>query len=338
MEDKQIMVQRLDVIDFLKGFSIFTIVVMHLLQYRLGIDILDKALSFGGAGVHVFLLCSGFGLYLSHLKNNMPYPLFLRRRFFKVYVPYIIVVLISLLIPFYWTSQDKAMCLFSHVFLFKMFFEQYESSLGIQMWFVSTIIQFYLCWPLIARLFEKLYDRSIKLPIVAGCVISLIWTMIVIFLDKSELRIWNSFFLQYIWEFMLGMFLAKKYAENNNKLVIPSLPKLSIVAVVCLGMTAFAGIKGGYLKLLNDAPSLFSYLSIALILYKLKFVNGIFKFTNQFSYEWYLVHILIFSCTAHFMSLWNLDNNIFLVLICEFIFSYLGGYLYSLFFKKMRLK
>ena len=38
--------------------------------------------------------------------------------------------------------------------LFKMFVPELESSMGGQMWFVSTIIQFYLAWPLIVKLFN----------------------------------------------------------------------------------------------------------------------------------------------------------------------------------------
>ena len=38
--------------------------------------------------------------------------------------------------------------------LFKMFVPELESSIGGQMWFVSTIIQFYLAWPLIVKLFN----------------------------------------------------------------------------------------------------------------------------------------------------------------------------------------
>ena len=47
------MLQRLEVIDFLRGFSIFTIVLMHLLQSYPIPPFLMAASSFGGAGVHV---------------------------------------------------------------------------------------------------------------------------------------------------------------------------------------------------------------------------------------------------------------------------------------------
>ena len=45
--------KRISMIDYLRGISIFTIVVMHLCQSHT-VGALHKALSFGGAGVHVF--------------------------------------------------------------------------------------------------------------------------------------------------------------------------------------------------------------------------------------------------------------------------------------------
>ena len=81
------------IVDFLRGYSIFTIALMHLLAgYVTGV--LSKATAFGGAGVHVFILCSGFGLYLSYLKRPTSYRDFLKRRFGKVWVPYAIAVLL----------------------------------------------------------------------------------------------------------------------------------------------------------------------------------------------------------------------------------------------------
>ena len=81
------------IIDFLRGFSIFTIALMHLLAGSVT-GALSKAAAFGGAGVHVFILCSGFGLYLSYLKKPLRYTDFLKRRFIKVWIPYAIAVLL----------------------------------------------------------------------------------------------------------------------------------------------------------------------------------------------------------------------------------------------------
>ena len=85
--------KRIELVDYLRGVSIFPIVLMHLCQgYTSGA--LGKALSFGGAGVHVFIFCSGFGLYLSYLKRPVGYGDFLKRRFGKVWIPYTIAVLL----------------------------------------------------------------------------------------------------------------------------------------------------------------------------------------------------------------------------------------------------
>lgn len=49
-------------------------------------------------------------------------------------------------------------------------------------------------------------------------------------------------------------------------------------------------------RLYNDIPSLIGYTSLALIVYKIGIepLNRFFSYTNRFSYEWYLVHILVF--------------------------------------------
>lgn len=148
--------RRLDVVDFLRGFSIFTIVLMHLVQSYPLPGFLMKASSLGGAGVHVFILCSGFGLYLSSLYKPLGYGDFLKRRFSKVYVPYVVVVAISALYFGLICGHDVLMPFLGSVFLFKMFVPSLECAFGGQMWFVSTIIQFYLFWPLIVRLFNTI--------------------------------------------------------------------------------------------------------------------------------------------------------------------------------------
>ena len=127
---------------------------MHLVQSYPLPGLLQKATSFGGAGVHVFILCSGFGLYLSSLYKPLAYGQFLKRRFSKVYIPYLIVVIISALYFGLVCGQDVLNSLLGSVFLFKRFVPSLECAFGGQMWFVSTIIQFYLFWPLIVKLFR----------------------------------------------------------------------------------------------------------------------------------------------------------------------------------------
>lgn len=66
--------KRLEIVNYLKGFSIFTIVIMHLLQGYVYIPrIINKLVSLRGSGVYIFIICSGFGLYYSELNKKLSY-------------------------------------------------------------------------------------------------------------------------------------------------------------------------------------------------------------------------------------------------------------------------
>lgn len=267
---------------------------MHLIQayITLAPGFLIKASSLGGSGVHVFVFCSGFGMCLSHLNRKKSYGQLIFSRFKKVYLPYIFIVLISFLIPFMYLESDRITALLSHVFLFKMFFEKYEGSFGGQLWFVSTIIQFYLVFIPLFRWKERIKNAKVFLGICLG--ISVAYWFLVVLLGKEDLRIWNSFFLQYLWEFALGMYIAGQLHQGKIYEIKRSI--LAIVTLVGLGIEAFFALNGGTLRIFNDIPALAGYGALLVLLYSFGFLNKIILFVSRFSYEWFLVHILVFSC------------------------------------------
>ena len=290
--------RKLDVVNFLRGYSIFTIVIMHLVG-MLGISgIWEKAAAFGGAGVHVFILCSGFGLYLSYLRKPLGYIAFLKKRFTRIYMP-MAVLCVATAVWMACMGREWFIPLWGNLLLFKMFVPELESSMGGQMWFVSTIIQFYLAWPLIVKLFNT--RGGVKLALIA----SLLWSTTVGLLGYAEERVWNSFFLQYLWEFCLGMKMAEIYHDNPKALEVPQWKYLLTLCMAGVGVTGIMGFAGWPWKLYNDIPSLVGYMSLALVIYKvgIKPLNRLLEWTNRFSYEWYLVHMLVFDiifyCIGH---------------------------------------
>ena len=332
------MTKKLDIVDFLRGFAIFTIALMHLVQGSLT-GALNKAASLGGAGVHVFLLASGFGLYLSYKKNTLGYGEFLKKRFGKVYWPYALVMLLSGLWFLFAKGAFPIKSISSHLLLYKMFDAELDVSLCYPFWFISTIIQFYICWPLIVRILGVGGGNSTK-GLVLATVISIAWATTVGILGYEDLRPWGSFFLQYLWEFVLGMWLADKYANSSSKgnalLAEPKTLKwqwLIVGAVIGMGLTVAMGWIGDILKLYNDIPSLMGYLSLLLIVYKascsfecLTWIKTFFTRASSFGYELYLVHSLVYVVMGYLLKD-ILPLPIWIVI--TFITAYIVAWLYS---------
>ena len=203
---------RIEYIDFAKGYAIFTVVVYHVLQ-RAGLPPLgQQAIIFGGTGVHLFFLLSGFGLAFG---KTLAAAAFYRRRLTKVWLPYVLALTLSLLTALAWNLfPDRWAAWLAGVLLYQMFFERFMDSFGGHFWFISAIMQFYLVYPALIWLRRRMPSAAGFSAICLG--ISVAWWRMVYVLDKADWRTWNSFFLQFLWEFGLGMVLGEMVVRRRR--------------------------------------------------------------------------------------------------------------------------
>lgn len=324
--------KRFELADFLKGYSIFTIIIYHYLQTFSLPPLAAKAINIGGTGVHSFLLISGFGLYLSFQNKPLGFTQFIKRRLGKVYLPYIIVVILSaiitLFIPIY---QSSWYALGGHVLLYKMFDSSIIGSYGGQFWFVSTIIQFYLVFHGLAWLKR---NTSNGLFIGIGLVASIGWAALIVYIGKSELASYNRFFLQYAWEFMLGMVLAAMVNNNTLDKIAAKLTLWHYLLIGASGMALYVGmaLKLGFIgQLFNDIPALTGYSFIAIFIYKLQLkpINQFFIYTGEISYPLFIIHILINILVVYFFTQNGLGAPTVITLLLSLGITYLASHWYN---------
>ncbi len=291
---------RIEYIDFAKGYAIVTIVCYHALQQMALPEPLQRAIVFGGTGVHLFFALSGFGLAWSAGQDGLWS--FYRRRMSKVWAPYVLALTLS------WAAAawlgifpDGLEAWLAGVGLYQMFFERYIESFGGHFWFVSAIMQFYLVFPGLYWVQKKM---SGKMFLALAFSLSLGWWLLVYGLGKSEFRVWNSFFLQFLWEFALGMALAKavktqktnlQNALETNRYVWFFLGVGLFFTGLMIGMVAKLGDTG---RIFNDIPAFLGYTALSLFVYRmgknlLPWLIRFFLWINGFSYSLYLIHVLV---------------------------------------------
>lgn len=304
---------KVAVVDYLKGFSILAIVLLHLIEIIPNSpNLLLQLIRFGGSGVHIFFFCSGLGLYISYLKNKFSFIKFLKRRFYKLYIPYVIVVLMSSLLPWMYLDEDRLIAFFSHVFLFKMFVPRYEQSFGVQFWFISTIFQLCLLFFPMCKIKEKIKNNTIFLCLFIS--ISFIWSWFCYVFDLSDVRIWSSFCFQYIWEFALGFVIAEGLFKG--KIFKFNILWLLMTAVIGFGIQALLSYLG--FSIFNDFAAFFGFISFSLLLYNFKIFRKLIHMLSCISYELYLIHILVFITVFYFFKS---EGVFFSFFLCVFAFS-----------------
>lgn len=324
--------KQYDEVTFLKGFSICTIVLMHIIQggYMDIPDFICKAAAIGGTGSHIFLFCSGFGLYISYMRKPMSYFEFLRRRILKIYFPYIFIVTISAMIPFMYEG-NRLKALLSHVFLYKMFIAEYESSFGGQLWYVSTLFQFYLIFIPICYLKERMKKCSYFLS--CSMLLSIAWWVFIAMTGYEE-RIWESFFLQYFWEFALGMVIAEKLEQKNSYSIYKVV--LGAIAICGIGIATIMKFRGGIWTIFNDIPAVLGYGTLALLIYSFDFkvFVAITRFISGISYELYLIHVLVFECTFYLIPAGKIGQ--YFIGMVALLLSFFMAYVYHQIIKRIR--
>ena len=303
---------RIEYIDWAKGYAIFTIVCYHALQRAALPPVMQQAIVFGGTGVHLFFLLSGFGLGLSqHAGSTLQ---FYRRRLTKVWLPYVLALTVSLLVAiFFGLFSDGFDAWLAGVGLYQMFSERYIECFGGHFWFISAIVQFYIVFPVL--LWMKSKTDSVWF-FALSLAISVVWWLLVYWLGKGDLRNWNSCFLQFLWEFALGMVLAG-YVNSAKRRDAPDTaaqgaqprPHLFFVelrwwlsfpiALISTALMALMILKMGAAgRIFNDIPALIGYTAFSIFFYQVgdRFfppLKRFFLWAGSFSYSMYLVHILV---------------------------------------------
>ena len=270
---------------------------MHYFQpYFSGI--LGKAVSIGGSGVHVFFFCSGFGLFMSYTKRKLGYLEFLKKRFLKIYIPYIVVVAVWCLFPTTFKA-DPFKTFLAHAFLYKMFMSLYEEMPVSAFWYMSTMFQFYFLFIPLARMKEKAGNKKF---LSITCTLSVAWWIFTAVTGLNSERVWGSFFLQYLWEFAVGMVIAERLIQGKDIRIKKWI--LLFVGVVGIGLAGVLKIIGGPGEAVNDVFAACGYASIALLIYSFgaNAVNGAFYWLSSISYEWYLLHMLVLTLVINMVG------------------------------------
>lgn len=286
-------------LDFAKGYAMLGIILFHAFQKLPLPAFFQKAIMFGGSGVHLFFLLSGFGLVLS---RPLPLWAFYRRRMVKVWLPYSLALSLSLGAAMVWhIFPDRWAAWLAGVCLYQMFIEAYVQSFGGHFWFMSAIIQFYLLFPLLSWLLARQGPKRFFLTALA-C--SLFWWLLVSLMGKAGFRSWNSFFLQFLWEFALGMALAAAYGNRGAFFIKGAFWRYStgwyaasglFFSVLMIVMILKMGEAG---RIFNDIPAMIGYSGICLLVFRLlenrfRLLVDWFCRLGRLSFSIYLTHVLV---------------------------------------------
>ncbi|MEG5065821.1 acyltransferase family protein [Microcoleus sp. B3-A4] len=212
-------------------------------------DLLNIFFLLGYQGVHIFFILSGFGLAYSRiLKPDESWITFMKKKFFRLYPTYWILVAVCLMIPrlradlfygnFGWFAWWKSLIFLDKAIPFS--------------WFMLPLLQFYLCFFLIFKFLQKF---SLLQFVWTSFFIKVTYTFLVLVLGFNLFRpiLGNLAYPGYLaisrlFEFCLGMAMAKVYASNPT-LLINYLTKPTTIALAIIFETL--GIMGSF-KFLNE--------------------------------------------------------------------------------------
>ncbi|MEG4092317.1 acyltransferase family protein [Microcoleus sp. Pol12B4] len=209
-------------------------------------DVLNVFFLLGYQGVHIFFILSGFGLAYSRiLKPDESWSIFMRKKFFRLYPTYWILLAVSVIIPrlradlfygyFDWWSFWRSWIILDKAIPFS--------------WFMFPLIQFYLCFFLLFKYFK---ENSIRQFLFTCFVIKVIYTFLVLILGFNfkvfspilgDLSYPGYLAISRLFEFCLGMAMAKVYASNPS-LLINYLTKPVTIAIAII--FEILGIMGSF--------------------------------------------------------------------------------------------
>lgn len=300
--------------DCIKGLSILVVILHHIslrMQHPGSMLIYTK---FGYLAVSMFLFFSGYGLMISKLKKQNYFKGFFSKRLSKVYIPFIIINMITLiaLVAIYNANFNIKQIIFNILGL---------SLIDSTQWFVITIMVFYVFFYLSFRFLSLKVAPHVLLALTGIYFFSLL-----LFAFRFQ-WIYNTAFC-----FPIGVYTALHYDSFMNFIkkhyifcLIPSL--VLFLIFFSLGNL----IPSIFMSLCNTISSVLFVFVILLFLFKVKLNSKPLLFISTIAYELYIIHMKIMVPYFNFVHLKG-SYTVYIYLIITILVSFM----FSKFFKLIR--
>jgi peptidoglycan/LPS O-acetylase OafA/YrhL len=202
-----------------------------------------------------FVFISGFVLYNKY-KRNFSVRQFYKKRLNAVLWPYLIFSVFYFIFEGFFLYHYISIGVIPIV---KSFAEGIVTGTIGALWFVALLLQFYLLYPLLARVYNRFARRwSVALGVLTVVLfLQITYSSIFVFVpDINGPTNFRIFFLSNIFYFMLGIFACEHYTTIKQKLEQLSLPLF--IVVVGLAAVSYTIIFNSFY--FEKAPAYFAWL------------------------------------------------------------------------------
>jgi peptidoglycan/LPS O-acetylase OafA/YrhL len=285
--------------------AILLIVIFHLFDSIEKVDsnifhtLIFKMTHIGSQGIHFFFFISAFFLYLKYntlSKYNLFFLRWLVERLKKLYPTYITSIFLISIIYYLFLEQTFSIkdIIINILPLIRNFSNEYIHSINGNFWFLHTLIEFYLIFPLLIKISNNITNIQFILFTYFIVILYILYYTFYLSIDSASLNPYSSFFINYLYDFSLGIILAK-YLKIHKQITF----KLSYVIIFIIFFELIGVILSQYNAFGRNINDLFFSISIILIILLLadsinhtmyKFILYPINFFKTKVYDIYLVH------------------------------------------------
>lgn len=282
----------------LKWLAILTIVFIHI-SYSLvnNWQFLHPLAAFAWVGVDIFLFLSGYWLAISAIKKPIGILNFYKKRLFKVFLPFWIVIIFLFLADFFLLRKTYSFEIILQNFL--IFFPTADiwNDFNSPFWYLTWLLFFYLAFPLVFRAHS---------PILSAI---FLYSIALNFVKINPLQMdTNWLHALHLLAFPMGIIIASQEGKIQNFFHQKIFSKKFLSPIFCLFFVIFfiiiwnIEIKnfeifydffhrfGDAPKIIEQIKSIFLLFLVTLIFIFLPFSNKFLWILGLFSYEIYLLH------------------------------------------------
>lgn len=325
-------IKRIKEIDYLRGFAILGVIIIHTTTNASKIEEINLLLItntflniLSSFAVPLFILISGTVLALKY-RNHFPRQPFYKKRALSTAPQYLIFSMLYLVPSYIYGRLPNPD---------QIIFKLATGTCAVHLWFFILIIQFYLLYPFLIRLYHHCQRKNLtRYLLIMYLFIQVSWHTTLMYLnmtttDTATKLVLGKLFLSHIFYFMTGIYAGKNIALIKEKIhnsKILHFAAISITITIILSAFRISGINV-YSEFERISPTLWTLqnilnpaliISITIVLSKLSLalqkpkdtiISRIMKELGNHSFGIYLIHMFFLRLIFKILIVINITHN-----------------------------